>query len=250
MAENGIPLSWQVALPDLNNVFNNLLGGAGSANSSGISNRLEGLETSYNDLQSTGTTTVTIPSQGTDTFASSASDNLSGGDGNDRLRPNGLNPPPSASSTTSSSSVGNTAPAGNVDQKVYSVASQAFQNYGSGTSGVSDAKCFPVVKEAWLNLYNTDLTNYHAGDKSHRGKSVDQLANILPSSKPGTVMYLNNSPGADPNSMNMSYMPHWAIYVGGGKIVDNWANDWSIAEFINKYKGDGRLIDEIMPPPK
>jgi hypothetical protein len=72
MAENGIPLSWQVALPDLNNVFNNLLGGAGSAISSVTNNglnRLEGLQTSFNNSQSTGTTTVTIPPQGTDTFS-------------------------------------------------------------------------------------------------------------------------------------------------------------------------------------
>ena len=141
MAENGIPLSWQVALPDLNNVFNNLLGGAGSAISSVTNNglnRLEGLQTSFNNSQSTGTTTVTIPPQGTDIFASSASDNLSGGDGNDRLRPNGLNPPPSTSSTTSSSGVSANTP----------VADSKFAETMKGITGAAES-CYNAV---WRGL--------------------------------------------------------------------------------------------------
>jgi hypothetical protein len=260
MAEkSGISSAWREGLPGLQTAFNNLVG-AGSANSSGTSAGLEGLQNGFNNFQSAGTTTVTLPPQGNDSYVGNS---VSGSD-LDKLQQSlrGLsgsgNTTSSASpfSTTSSVSpssstdsvVGNPAVTGSVDQQVYTAANQAFQNYGSGTKGVSDGKCFPVAKEAWLNLYKTDLTSYHAGDKSHRGKSVNELANILPSSRPGTVMYLNNSPGADPESMDMSLKPHWAVYVGGGKIVDNWANNWSIPEFIKKF-GDGRLIDEIMSPP-
>lgn len=144
--------------------------------------------------------------------------------------------------------------AGNVDPKVSAAGKEAFKNHGSGTKGVSDSKCFPVCKEAWQNLYQTDLTSYKQGDKSVMGKPLDTLLTLLPSKPAGTVLWCNtdnNNPN-NQDSMNSECRNHWAMF-DGKNIIDNWNHEWSISEFVKYYSvadtGKPRLLEEIIVPP-
>lgn len=69
--------------------------------------------------------------------------------------------------------------------------------------------------------------------------------------KPGMVIYMNLRPGTDPNSLDMSNLPHWMTYLGqdaGGvhRFADQYASDFSLDEVVSTYSP--RKLDEILDP--
>ncbi|MFC1745144.1 hypothetical protein ACFL35_14210 [Candidatus Riflebacteria bacterium] len=73
--------------------------------------------------------------------------------------------------------------------------------------------------------------------------------------KPGMVIYINNKPGADPDSMNMGYQPHWFTYLGKDengvpRFSDQYAYDYDLSgpRGIVATYGNNRLMDEILDP--
>jgi NlpC/P60 family len=224
MAENGIPLSWTTAIAGLNNAFNNafnnLLGGAGSAVSAGTSNRLEGLQTSYNNLP---TTTVTIP-QGNDTFSSgvdldklqqslrglsvSGNNNVVGGNGNDQLRPNGLNPPPSTSS-----------PNGN------KVVSKALEWVGKDFRPGEREQCANFVNDVLdstgikIASTNKPIDGLPTGESMASRFFGEDIGDIIKDKNQLQVGDLV-SWGGTYGGYSKDTITHVGIYVGNGEVVD------------------------------
>ncbi len=95
-------------------------------------------------------------------------------------------------------------------------------------------------------------------NRSYRGRS---LASGLKSAidkghlKPGMVIYCNNTPGADPSSMNMAYQPHWFTYLGKDssgvpRFSDQYATDFDLSgpRGIAATYGGSRRIDAFFDP--
>lgn len=85
------------------------------------------------------------------------------------------------------------------------------------------------------------------GTKEHRWKSLDHLGTMIKQGtlRPGTVVYANRSPGADPMSTNLAYGPHWFIYMGQGVFADQYGKT-DLAGM--KATIPGRKLDEIFDP--
>lgn len=60
--------------------------------------------------------------------------------------------------------------------------------------------------------------------RTGRGQSTAHLGTLAANGtlKPGDVIYVNRSPGADPSSTNMRYGPHWMVYLGRGQFADQY----------------------------
>ncbi|MCO4783436.1 MAG: hypothetical protein KC646_14010 [Candidatus Cloacimonetes bacterium] len=122
-------------------------------------------------------------------------------------------------------------------------------NVWPGTSG----KCYPVsVLTARNNGSTGDGWSWKSSQK-YRWKSMSSIDEaILDNSlKPGMVIYVNTAPGADPQSLDMSYLPHWFTYLGKdsegvSRFSDQYTTNSSLKEMINFVPG--RLIDAFFDP--
>ncbi|MEB3196329.1 MAG: peptidoglycan-binding domain-containing protein [Candidatus Sericytochromatia bacterium] len=77
-----------------------------------------------------------------------------------------------------------------------------------------------------------------------RGSSTSYLSTLEARGllRPGDVIYVNRSPGADPSSTNLAYGPHWFVYMGNNQYADQYGvrSAAGMAAFV-----PGRRIDEI-----
>lgn len=93
----------------------------------------------------------------------------------------------------------------------------------------------------------TGKTAQNSSDRSLQGRSLMSLATA--GLKPGDVVYISKNPGSDPQSMNLSNLPHWAVVVGykNGEPVlsDNWDETITLSGWTKKYGAAGRRVDEI-----
>ncbi|MDB5095670.1 MAG: hypothetical protein JWM80_91 [Cyanobacteria bacterium RYN_339] len=111
-------------------------------------------------------------------------------------------------------------------------------------------KCF---KYAWDVNKQVGGKGIDQATQSHdgRGKPVTSLDQMAKDGKikPGDVIYVNKSPGADPSSTKLQYGPHWFVYMGHGKFADQYHNrstggrEKSAAEMQQFVRG--RVIDTI-----
>lgn len=111
------------------------------------------------------------------------------------------------------------------------------------------AGCFRYSWHVANAMGNTVSNN---SDKSRQGQSLMSLGSA--GLKPGDVVYISKNPGSDPQSMNLSNLPHWAVVVGykNGEPVlsDNWDKTITLTAWSQKYGAAGRRVDEIFRNPK
>lgn len=104
-------------------------------------------------------------------------------------------------------------------------------------------KCF---RYAWL------LTSIAGGrgignapqTRAGRGHGTAHIGALVAAGqiRPGDVIYVNRSPGADPSSTNLRYGPHWFVYMGSNQFADQYGvrGAQAMSDFV-----PGRKIDTI-----
>lgn len=114
-------------------------------------------------------------------------------------------------------------------------------------------KCYPVsVLTAKNNGSNGDGWSW-VETKAYRWKSMEKIEDAIvdKSLKPGMVIYVNTSPGADPASLNMKYLPHWFTYLGkDSKGVDRFSDQYTFNSTLQEMIKfvPGRLVDSFFDP--
>jgi peptidoglycan hydrolase-like protein with peptidoglycan-binding domain len=107
-------------------------------------------------------------------------------------------------------------------------------------------QCF---RYAWAAAAGAGGRGIGSAPTSHAGRnaSVSHLDRLIDQGqvRPGDVIYVNRRPGADPSSTNLSYGPHWFVYVGNGNFADQYGVRDAVAmqNFV-----PGRKIDTIYHP--
>ncbi len=120
-------------------------------------------------------------------------------------------------------------------------------------SGVS-ADCYNTsVRTANANGASGDGFSWPSSTR-YRGQGVAQgMKQAIASGhlKPGMVIYICKNPGTDPNSLNLSNLPHWYTYLGKDtngvdRFSDQYFTDLTIEGLASNYPN--RLVDEILDP--
>lgn len=106
--------------------------------------------------------------------------------------------------------------------------------------------CFRFAWAAVKRAGGKDVWN-SAADASLRNAPLSALGPAMRNGtlRVGDVVYANYKPGADPNSLNLAYGPHWFVYKGNGKFEDQYGVK-SLAEM--EAFVPNRKIDTIYHP--
>lgn len=114
-------------------------------------------------------------------------------------------------------------------------------------------KCYPVVV----------LTAHHNGadgdgwswpdTKKYRWRPISDIRKAIwdGTLQPGMVVYANVQPGADPSSLNMTYLPHWFTYLGKDENgIDRFGDQYSSNANLQAIENliPGRVIDSFLDP--
>jgi len=114
-------------------------------------------------------------------------------------------------------------------------------------------KCYPVI-------VLTAKNNGARGDgwswgetKKYRWSPISAVQKAIWSGtlRPGMVVYANTSPGADPSSLNMRYLPHWFTYLGKDQHgIDRFGDQYSANATLRDIENliPGRVIDSFLDP--
>ncbi len=224
MAENGIPAGWgNDKVEELQRSFAQL--SPGSAASSGLTGGLEGLQNTLNNFQSgnTTTTTVTLPPQGNDKYASTETP----GSDLDKLQ----------QSLRGFSGTGNTS--SRTSSGTSSVSSSSSDSSPNGNKVVSKAlewvgKDFrPGEREQCANFVNDVL-----GSAGIKTASTNKPIDGLPTGESMASHFFGEDVGSiikDKNQLQVGDLVSWGgtyggyskdtithvgIYVGNGEVVD------------------------------
>ena len=92
-------------------------------------------------------------------------------------------------------------------------------------------------------------------NSSYRGQSVRSGLRAAINDgtlRPGMAIYINQNPGTDPSSTNLSNLPHWMTYLGKDqngvdRFSDQYYTSMTVDQVADNY-GASRRIDEFLDP--
>lgn len=91
---------------------------------------------------------------------------------------------------------------------------------------------------AFYDAESRGISRFDFTRLDHSGQPITALEGLLKTAKVGTVVHVSYSGRAGENA-NSAQGSHWAVYLGGGVIQDQWGT-YTVAEF-NKVYGTRKL---------